>query len=212
MKLYFKKYIVLSLFVFAGAAVALVYQLFLQPATDEQVLTAPSQHSVQTSTLVKAAEPTVQTQDVHSGDGTVKLIMKAQTAKDGTANYTFTASEISGNNSHIILSKALGANESMSIPYNTWSPDNKLVFIQYTNGSTTEYYVMKGSGEPWPNGEQYFTLRVEFEKRDGGLSVREATGWASNTLVVFTTVKADGNRGPNYWFEVPSKAFIQLAH
>ncbi len=209
---FLKKYFILSAFIFAGAAVALAYQLVLAPRGEEQKTAIPSEHSVQTNTLVKAAEPTVRTQDVHSADGTVKLVMKAQLAKDGTANYTFTASEITGNNSHIILSKTVGAGESMSIPYNSWSPDNKLVFIQYTNGSTVEYFVMKGSGESWPGGEQYFTLRAEFEKKDNGLSVTDATGWASNTLVIFTTAKEDGVNGPNYWFEVPSKAFIQLAH
>lgn len=164
--------------------------------------------------------PSPTTSEVHSPDGSVTLISRAIKSADTTA-YVFTASGLTAptvpsglpaGTSRKIFTKTVGAGASMMIPQNTWAPEHRYVFLNEIDGiGAKRYYVVSASGEPFAGGKEYLDVTALFAEKKTGFMFREATGWASPTLLIITTDKDQSTRGPSYWFEIPSGAFLQLA-
>ena len=146
-----------------------------------------------------------------SPDGIKKIIMKVTQNNDNTRTYNFYTSGGSDVNERFIFSKTLDATSNMAIPFNAWSSDDKYFFIQENAKDKISVFVFKATGEIFSDGQQYFDVTDLFEKRKTGNNFNEATGWASESLIIINTTKQDGAKGPSYWFEVPSKAIIPLA-
>lgn len=155
--------------------------------------------------------PIMETFSQISPDGTKMVTMKSVTNKDISKTYTFTTSDSDNTNQQSIYTTILPSNESLSIPFNTWSPDNKYVFLQHNMPSGSEAIVMNANGQPIVEGEQYFNVTTLFAGKSTGNVYQETTGWASETLLIVNTTRQEGTKGPSYWFEVPSKAIIQLS-
>lgn len=155
--------------------------------------------------------PTTKTSSQISPDGTKILKMTTITNKDTTTTYSLIASNSDGQNQQSIYATTLPSTESITIPFNTWSPDNKYVFIQHNILNGSEALVMDASGKPLVQGEQYFNAASLFTAKSTGNTYQEATGWASETLLIINTLQQDGSKGPSYWLEIPSKAIIQLS-
>ena len=143
-----------------------------------------------------------------SPDGTKKLIMKTTHNANGTFTYVFTTTDGSGANNQQLYTTIVKGSENMSIPFNTWSPDNQYLFIQ-KNGNNV--LVFKASGEPIASGQAYFDVPDLFNAQVKKDIFSRATGWASPTLLIINTTTQDNTKGSSYWFEVPTKAIIQLA-
>ena len=164
--------------------------------------------------LVTTQEPTVtptpavNTTMQISPDGTKNVVMKTTHNKDGTATYAVSSANGAGEKENLIYSETLPSTQNISIPFNTWSPDDKYFFTKKNNDTVL---VFKASGEAFADGVQYLDLTDLFKKRGTGNNYAEATGWASETLIIVNTTKEDNTKGPSYWFEVPTKAIIQLA-
>ena len=146
-----------------------------------------------------------------SPDGTKKVIMEITQNSDNTQTYTFFVSDDSELNKKFIFEKNLDDSRKISIPFNTFSSDNKYFFIQESLGNTKSIYSFKVSGESFSETEKYIDVTDLFAKKNTGNNFSEATGWASESLILINTTKPDGSKGPSYWFEVPSKAIIQLS-
>lgn len=141
-----------------------------------------------------------------SPDGTKKVIMKAtQNSDDSTKTYDFFTADGDDANEQHVFSKTLDSPKSMTIPFNTWSPDNQHFFIRENTGDNKDIFVFKASGAPFTGAETYLDVTDLFKKRNTGNNFSEATGWASESLIIINTT------GPSYWFEIPSKAIIQLS-
>lgn len=154
--------------------------------------------------------PNVITSEVHSSNADKKLVLQATTTPDGTTQYVFTVSGISGGNERQLLTKTLSAGSSMSIPFNAWDPTDTYLFVEEKVGTTLTYYVLRANGEAFANGEKFIDVGGVWAAKDPGYRIRTATGWASGTLLIIYTSK-DGGKGPAFWFEVPSTAIIQLS-
>lgn len=146
-----------------------------------------------------------------SPDGTKKVIMKETQNSDDTSTYDFSTSDGNSLNEQFVFTKTLNSPGNMLIPYNTWSPDNKYFFIQENSGVSKKIFVFEATVKSFAQGETYLDVTDSFGKQNTGNSFDEATGWASETLIIINTKKPDGEKGFSYWFEVPSKAIIQLA-
>ncbi|MFH1827066.1 MAG: hypothetical protein ABH812_01370 [bacterium] len=146
-----------------------------------------------------------------SSDGTKKLIMKTTSNEGGVNKYALSVSDGSGANEQIVFEKTLDIKKNITIPFNTWSPDNKYFFIQEHEGEKNIVLAFKASGEPFNTEEKYLNVTDLFEKYDNKNNLNEATGWASQNLIIFNTTTQDNIKGPSYWFEVPSKAIIPLS-
>jgi hypothetical protein len=155
--------------------------------------------------------PATETSSQVSPDGTKKLTMTITTTRNGNKTYAFTASDADNTNQNLIYSVSLPPTESMTIPYNTWSPDNAYVFLAQSTQAGGSALVMRANGQTLSDGQQFDNVTELFTARNTGNTYQETTGWASETLLIINTKNPDGSKGPSYWFEVPSKAIIQLS-
>lgn len=146
-----------------------------------------------------------------SPDGTKKVAMKVTQNPDNTSTYDFSTADENGANEQSVFTKTHDSSRSMTIPLNTFSPDNKYFFIQENAGDSKSIFAFQATGESFSDTEEYFDVTDLFRKKDTGSNFNEATGWASESLIIINTTKADGKKGPSYWFEIPSRAVIHLA-
>lgn len=150
--------------------------------------------------------PTVATTSQISSDGTQKVIMQTS-ENEGQTTYEFSTAT----NPQPFFAKTLANGDTMSIPFNAWSPDNNYFFIQENSASGTSIYVFQASGQPFANGQSYLNLTDAFSKYGASDSFDQASGWASNTLIVILTKASDGSEGTSYWYEVPDGSIIPLS-
>ena len=146
-----------------------------------------------------------------SPDGEKKVIMKVTENSDNTKTHDLSTADENGANEKFVFTKILDSSKNMSIPFNTWSPDDNYFFIQENAGENKSIFVFKATGESFSDTEKYFDAADIFTQKDTGNNFAEATGWASGTLIIINTTKPDDTKGFSYWFEVPSKAIIQLS-
>lgn len=148
--------------------------------------------------------PITTTNEVHSPDGEMNLIMEKVTEGE-VSKYSFFVSGIPTNDRKLFFEKTLLTGFVMQISPNAWSPDNKYLFLKQSGADSVSYFVFNASGEVFSDEEQYIDVAPLFATRNTGYILSDITGWDSETLLhVFTN-------GPSYWFEVPSKSIIQLA-
>lgn len=195
--------------IFLISAVAVV-SLFIAIRNNNHQPKLNIMSSVPAMTVSEEIPPVPSVSSQISSDGKKTVIMKVTKNKSGAQTYSFSASDTEGANEQFIFSRTLDITKNMSIPFNTWSPDNKYFFIQENAKEGNDVLVFNASGEPFVN-ETYLDATDLFNKKNTGNNFNEATGWASELLIVLNTTKPDNTKGPSYWFEVPSKAVIQLS-
>lgn len=183
--------VVIFVILFVGVFIATGYQkkLFNSP---NKVLTQPTLES-----NVKATA--VETKEVHSSDGTMNLIARGD---------SFYAASISGEGERLIFVAPVGMTGKIVIPENSWSPDNKYIFLSVLgpDSKTINWLVLKATGEAFSNGEKYIEIAPLFTQKIQKYSLKDVTGWDSPTLLHLHTT------GSSFWFDVTSKSIIQLAN
>lgn len=131
-----------------------------------------------------------------------KLLTLETVESNNTSTNSIKIIEINTNPPKEILIKS-GVNETLQIPFNTWSPDTFYFFLK----GEEEYYVFQSSGDAFPSGEQYITVSSLFKDQMSTYTIDQITGWADNTLLVINTKEKI-----SFWFDVPSRSFIQLGN
>lgn len=192
----FKFFILICL---AVSALGVFY--LLKPRPQPEIVKYPAPEA--------AANPKLGT-TVTSPDGKWAVTMKEEKGKE-TVSYRFfvTGPDVSNKE---LFAKALPVGSSMSIPANTFSPDDKYLFLKETGLGETSYLVFKTSGDVMSADEQNVDFAPLFTAKHENYKITEATGWGGMNLIVFNTDKASGGVGPSFWYEVPSGAFIQLSN
>lgn len=147
----------------------------------------PSSPQLPTPPLVKTSSPTI----VESPDGKARLTMK-KTISNSLVNYTFSIDKP-------IFSKTIASTNTISIPHNTWSPDNKYIFLKENLGKETNYNVLSVSGK------ELINVSGLFRQKYPDLKLVEITGWVAPTLLVLNTQKS------SFWFNVTNRSFILLS-
>ena len=171
-------------------------------------LSLPVMQSFQSPTPAMTPNPQITSQ--LSPDGKKLLTMTVTTNEDLSKSYVFATSDADGNNQKIIYS-TMNTQYPISIPFNTWSPDDRYVFITETTSQGSEAIVLKADGEQITDTESSINLTKDFTAKITNSLYDETTGWASETLLLVNTKTPDGKKGLSYWFEVPSKAIISLS-
>lgn len=194
-----------------AASVGIVFAMYYNNKSKiSSSFSVPVMQDFQKQLATPAPAPKVETSSQESPDGT-KILTMTVTTKDTSKTYAFTTSDAANTNQQSIYSITLSGKESMSVPFNTWSPDNKYVFLIHNTTTGSEALVMKDNAQPFAEGEQYFNVTTLFTAKNTGNTYQETTGWASETLLIVNTTLQNGSKGSSYWFEVPSKAIIQLS-
>lgn len=154
--------------------------------------------------------------DVHSPDGSMNLTLKIKNLENGLFSYSFFVSSLKNPSftkatadKQKLLFSSVGKKGDIWITSNAWSPDNKYVYILKKENGVPDALIFKGSGESFADGKAYIELLPIFTKKGTGYLITNVTGWDSDTLLHVVTVK-EKEKGPSFWFEVPSTAVIQL--
>jgi len=145
-----------------------------------------------------------------SADGEIELKM-SQTQRDGAVTWTLRAIRDKDEVRRIFW-KTIPKDTALSIPFNSVSPDNKYLFLKQTGVDIFRYFVMTTSGEPIFTEIQTIEFAEQFELEHPEYKITEVTGWGGIDLIVFNTDTVEGDTGPSFWYEVPSRSFIQLSN
>lgn len=144
-----------------------------------------------------------------SPDGIKTLTMKKQQVKN-LIKYSFFVSDKSNTEEQFIFGKEEYSSQSLSIPYNSWSPDNIYVFLKESTPTVNNYYVLFTSGKSFSDNSQYVNIQDLFTQKVPHYTLEDVTGWAAPNLLIVNTKTDQGKQGPSFWFELPSQSFIQL--
>ncbi|KKQ91930.1 MAG: hypothetical protein UT17_C0004G0278 [Candidatus Woesebacteria bacterium GW2011_GWB1_39_10] len=148
---------------------------------------------------------------VGSPDGNWTLTMKEEKNKE-TISYRFLISNNDDIFNKEIFAKILSSTDALSIPANTFSPDDKYVFLKETGLNGDAYFVLSVSGESISGNIQTLDISGLFAAKYQDYKITDVTGWGGVGLVVINTDKASGGVGPSFWFEVPSGVFVKLSN
>lgn len=123
-------------------------------------------------------------------------------------NYQLTFTRQEENTKHLLYSLPIEKNKTPALPFNSWAPDHKYVFIKVLTESNLEYLVFpvtdKQVEEP--------VLVVElFNQKYPDLTVVDVTGWAAPNLLIVNTTTSNGEIGPSFWFNPATKSITQLS-
>lgn len=193
----------LILFVIVGLAVislVVVKNRDPKPKNLPELLAAPvSSPTSSTSNVTKVGSP--------DGQKTLEMTEK----KEGEQiTYTVSVSGVNGV-SNVVFNKTYDAGWSVSIPYNTFSPDNKYLFLKVSGPSTTGYVVVNSTGSAINQSNQTVEIMSQFGAKEPNYKITDVTGWAAPTLIVINTDKSDGSIGPSFWFDLSDLSFISLS-
>lgn len=159
-----------------------------------------------------ATPPPLKATSVHSPDGTMKVDMRQVSEVSGSVTYSVFTSLVGGANQHILYVATPPSGATITIPANSWSPDNAFVFIKSQTSLGMTFFVFHADGSVFGDTTKYIDVGVLFKDQLPDLVLTDVTGWDSqNLLHVFTSAK-DGTRGSSYWFDVDSSTFIELAN
>jgi hypothetical protein len=128
-----------------------------------------------------------------------------------TINYKFIITNTKDGSQKEIFKRTTPVTSEMSLPDNTFSSDNKYVFLKLTDGGKDQYIVMRTDGEELLKDTQTLELVGMFYEKYSDFVVTDVTGWAGPTLLVVNSDKAEGGIGPSFWFDLSSRTFIKLS-
>lgn len=114
-------------------------------------------------------------------------------------------------NDERVANMALPVGWVVTLPYNSFSPDNKYFFVKEYMGSEYFYKVFYTKGGSINADGSELEITAPFNSRFPEFAITDITGWASPTLLLVNTNKTDGEEGPTFWFDITSKKFIRLS-
>lgn len=158
--------------------------------------------------VVNANEPEIEV--VGAPNGKMTLEMKKE-QDQSNITYTFSVSDNSDSRKDQIFKKVVSLDTTISIPFNTFSPDNKYIFLKEVGASGTTYFVLSTTGTPISDSG-ILDISNLFEVKYGeDYKITDVTGWGGPSLIVVNTDKVGGGEGPSFWFEAGNSSFIQLS-
>ena len=199
-----RKIFLLALFILAIFLVGTDYYLVVYRQNSSQ---SPKTSQISPTPMPETAIPIVeasQNTSVDSPDGRVALSMKIA-KNDSGVTYSFLTS------GKIIFEKIVNPSISFSIPANTWSPDNKYVFLKEVGPAYVNFFVLLAAKDSSQQDDQTASIAELFAKKYPNLTIEDVTGWGGINLVIVNSNNTDGSRGPSFWFDAPSHSFIQLS-
>ncbi len=151
----------------------------------------------------------IQTTLMDSPDGTRALTMEKQQIKDNV-KYSFFTSIKSEKTKQLIFRKEGVLSQNLSIPHNTWSPDNIYFFLKEATPTVNNYYVFFTSGNSFSDSSEYLNIQSLFTEKVSDYTILDVTGWAAPNLLIVNAKKNQSERKVSFWFNVTNQSFILL--
>ena len=169
--------------------------------------------SIPTISLTPAELPSydAQVSSMDSPEGSKTLVLqKTQDSKGAT--YSAFVSTKSHEQVQQVLTEAASDSDSLSIPFNTWSPDTVFLFLTKKTPIINHYLVFNSSGEWFGDDAPYLSVQELFTDQVPNYVIEDVTGWAAPNLLIVNAKSAENEQSKvSFWFDVPSKSFIQLS-
>lgn len=143
-------------------------------------------------------------------DGSMTLIVENKRSGEDTINQKFSIMSEDDQTVEIYSFDSL-KDQLVSVPYNTFSPDNKFIFLKTITPSGNEYIVMRTDGKFILEESKTVAVIESFNQKFQNLVVTDVTGWGGKNLIVVNTDLKEQGVGPSFWFDVSNLSFIRLA-
>ena len=150
--------------------------------------------------------------DVLAPNEKATLTMKALRKLDGTLSQTFFISLDAAKESVEIYLHESNPSYQVLIPYNTFSPDNKYIFLKIDDPERPQYIVLRTDGKNIRGEEKLVEITSLFYEKYDEFVITDVTGWGAYSLIVVNTNYKDGKIGPSFWFDLSNFGFIQLSN
>ena len=144
-----------------------------------------------------------------SPEGSRTLTLERQESNE-ISSYLLSVSSKSDGQKLQLFKKDESISQNLSIPFNTWSSDNRYVFLKETTPAINNYLVFQSSGVPFASDSAFVSVQELFSKKVPNFIIEDVTGWAGPTSLIVNTRAVEGSSKVSFWFEVPSQSFIQL--
>lgn len=175
-----------------------------------RVKTGTSQPESFASTLIPPEVKEISV-DVLSPNEKATLTMKVLKMVDGAISQKFFISTDSGKENLEIYSQVSDPESQILIPYNTFSPDNKYIFLKIGDVESPKYITLRSDGKNIKGDEKSVEITSLFYEKYGDFVIMDVTGWAGNSLIIVNTNFKDGRIGPSFWFDLSNLSFTQLS-
>ncbi len=149
--------------------------------------------------------------DILSPDGKATLTVKNIRETSGLVSQTFYVSSDADKTLVKIFEKKSNPENLVTVPDNTFSPNNKHLFLKYEEGGTTRYIVMRTDGKDIKEGSHTVEIGSLFSEKHPDYVITDVTGWGSYSLIVVNTNTKDDKTGPSWWFDLSNFSFIRLS-
>lgn len=137
-----------------------------------------------------------------SADGKLTLTMKSEKRKS-SSSFSFVVTNSDTKNPITIYKIDAPIGTIYSIPFNTFSPSGKYVFIKQSANNVDRYLTISMDGK-------LTDVTAKFYEKYSQYKITDMTGWGGINLLVVNTDKKDGSVGPSFWFNLNTNSFIQL--
>ena len=161
------------------------------------------QPSKEVSAFVPLSEAT-------NSEGNLKLVGMAQKMREGGNSYSLKVMDTIKKTEIPLYNTIADLGSSITIPFNSWSPDYKQVFIKISSPGGENYYLFKANGEPYDDGKKYIIVGDYWGETKTTNKINKISGWAGPDLMMVYTTNKDGEHGPSYWFVTSSRKFLQV--
>ena len=155
-------------------------------------------------------QESVTTVSQNSPDG--KEIVTLKTQRNGSSTtYTITTTAADTNASKVVSSISTASQSAMTIPFNTFSPNNAYFFLKDDRSDGAHFLVFQTSGENFSTGEKYIDVSQRFAGYTSTYSLADVTGWGDNELLIVNAKSSQGDKA-SFWFVISSGGWIPLSN
>ena len=180
---------------------AIFWQFTIKPTTPPEIVLASPEETPQPESE----------QIYRAPNGKDTLVVREKKINENTLITFLITNEKEG--SYGILSKTLSQNEKILVPYNTFSSDNKYIFLKTQKQGNIDFFVISTGAETQTQTgsdikEVVFTKL--FREIYPDLKIEDVTGWGGMTLLVINATDNEGKKH-SFWYDVPSGQFIPLS-
>lgn len=148
--------------------------------------------------------------EVLSPDG--KYLLTMETLKnDESIKQSFSVKAVEDDTSVKIFDRKSSLNDPVTIPYNSFSPNNKYIMLLINDTEKLTHIVLRTDGKDITEGQKYAEIEKNFYGKYSDFDITDVTGWGGYSLVVVNTNNKDGKVGPSFWFDLSNLSFIHLS-
>lgn len=181
--------------------------VFWTPSQMEK--TTPPKESYAAGTVTQVNE-SVTREEIPAPNGKMTLTVNNNRKEDITTQ-TFSITTEKEKTPLEVYSEESPADKPIQVPFNTFSPDNKYIYLKFESSGKPEYKVLRTDGKNIKGEEKTVEITDLFYKKFQDFTITDITGWAGNGLIVVNTDLLDGKTGPSFWFDLYNFSFIRLS-